>query len=129
MNVGTHSTSDHTSELSRGQGPTRVLVVAGASAADVERELRESLLGAIADGAREILLDLQEVDLITSSSLQLVEAVSATLADRGGALLVLTGGQRDGEPYLMREVRGTARDALLDGRGATVSDAPPAERR
>jgi hypothetical protein len=122
MRPSSHATSSHgNTPPDPDRVQTHVVAIGGTvAAADVEQELRESLLRALADGAREIVLDLQGVDMITSSSRELVEAVGATLADRGGVLLALTGGQDAGEPYLMREIRGAAGDAPSDGSGADV---------
>lgn len=109
----------------RGRGDTRVITISSAAAADVHNQLCDALLCALADGAREIVLDLQGVELITSSSGTLMEAVGATLADRGGVLLVLTGGHIEGEPLVMREVRGETRERLPDRSGVRASDTGP----
>jgi hypothetical protein len=116
MRHESHSTpsGDGDSGDARGQGAC-VIAVRSTTVDGLEEELRDSLLAALADGAREIVLDLHGVEVITSTSRGLLEAVGATVADRGGVLLVLTGGQMDGEPYVMREIRGAARERSHDG--------------
>lgn len=122
----TQSDSHSTPSASRSpgahaQGDTRVITITSVSSPEADVELCDALLHALAEGARAIVLDLQRVEPITSTSRALLEAAGATLADRGGVLLVLTGGHGEDEPLVLREIRGEPSDVLRGG-GAAASE-------
>jgi hypothetical protein len=103
------------------QARTRVIAITRGAANDIHDELCDSLLGALADGVREIVLDLPTAERITAGSWALMEAAGATLADRGGVLLVLTGGHGEDGPAVMREIQGEMRETPEDGTGVPDS--------
>jgi hypothetical protein len=68
----------------------------------------------IEEGAAVVVLDLNEVDAISSSARDLVASAGSALADRGGVLLAWTTNDVPGErSYVMRELRDTANVALF----------------
>lgn len=91
-----------------------VLVLRGAISDGAEDDLRETLRALIDEGAAVVVLDLNEVDAISSSARNLVASAGSALADRGGVLLAWTTNDMPGErSYVMRELGDTANCALL----------------
>lgn len=72
-------------------GRLRLTLGGRLSAADAAR-LSAELTNAIGRGERHILLDLKELDYISSGGIHAIEAASARLGSHGGEL-VLTGAQ------------------------------------
>lgn len=68
--------------------------------------LRSDLLQALEHGAREIVLVVRPSGTIAVHDRELIEAVGTALAERGGALLTLTGDVDDPDAFLVRELRG-----------------------
>lgn len=68
------------------------LTLGGRLGAATTARLSAELADAIGGGERHILIDLKELDYISSSGLRAIEAASARLAGEGGELL-LTGAQ------------------------------------
>lgn len=98
-------------EALRGRAPLAGPAIVVAYEPGTSDTLRGDLLRALGDGAREIVLVVRPSATIASHDLELVEAVGATLADRGGALLTLTGDALDTEAFLVRELRGAKNSA------------------
>jgi anti-anti-sigma regulatory factor len=91
-----------------------VLVLRGAISDGAEDDLRETLRAVIDEGAAVVVLDLNEVDAISSSARDLVASAGSALSDRGGVLLAWTTNDMAGErSYVMRELRDTANSALF----------------
>ena len=91
-----------------------MLVLRGAISDGAEDDLRETLRAVIDEGAVVVVLDLNEVDAISSSARDLVASAGSALADRGGVLLAWTTNGIPGErSYVMREMRDTANFALF----------------
>ncbi len=91
-----------------------VLVLRGAISDGAEDDLRETLRAVIDEGAAVVVLDLNDVDAISSSARDLVASAGSALADRGGVLLAWTASDMPGEQsYVMRELRDTANSALF----------------
>ena len=86
-----------------------ILVLRGAISNAAEDDLRRALRAAIARGAAVVVLDLSEVEVLSSSARKLVAAAGSALADRGGVLLEWTTSHAAGGPvHVMRELRGAA---------------------
>ncbi len=83
---------------------------------DATGKLRRALLHALESGVREIVLVVRPSGTIAADDLELIEAVGSALADRGGALLTITGEAGDAESFLVRERRGERRvaDEMLE---------------
>jgi hypothetical protein len=81
-------------------------VLRGVIGDELVGELREMLQGAIDEGLGAVVLDLGDVDSISSSAREVVVSAGSTLADRGGRLLawIPEGGAEDAA-YVMRELR------------------------
>jgi hypothetical protein len=91
-----------------------VLVLRGAISGGAEDDLRETLRAQIDEGAAVVVLDLNEVEAISSSARHFVESAGSALADRGGVLLAWTTNDVPGvRSYVMREMRDTANSALF----------------
>ena len=91
-----------------------MLVLRGAISGGAEDDLRETLLALIDEGAAVVVLDLNEVDAISSSARHLVASAGSALADRGGVLLAWTTNDTPVEgSYVMRELGDTATCALF----------------
>ncbi len=67
--------------------------------------MRDALLHALASGVREVVLVVRPSGTIAAHDLELIEAVGSTLADRGGALLTISGEAGDAGSFLVRERR------------------------
>lgn len=94
---------------------TGVFVLRGAIGGELVDELGEALRGAIDEGLDAIVLDLGEVDAVSSSARDVVASASSTLADRGGRLLAWAPKDAsDGSSYVMRELRDGSELAPLD---------------
>jgi hypothetical protein len=95
-------------------GRTRAIVMRGAIRGEIAEELRGELRAAIDEGVRELVLDLSEVESISSPTRDLVAAAGTTLARRGGVLLVWWEKDGSAEPgYVMAEVREQALASLM----------------
>jgi anti-anti-sigma regulatory factor len=95
---------------------TWVIAVRGAVGGETASALRDSLLSAIQQGVKEVVLDISEAAAISGPAHELIAAASSTLADRGGSLLVWNSSSAvpgEDATFVMREVRGPVRDALL----------------
>ena len=104
-----------TTDLGHG---ARVIALRGAIRGGAVDELRDRLLAAIDAGAREVVVDLTDVESLGSPVHDLVAAASVTLADRGGVLLVWSRRYAVGEPtYVMTDVRDRAIAELMPNRG------------
>lgn len=104
-----------TTDLGHG---ARVIALRGAIRGGAVDELRDRLLAAINAGAREVVVDLTDVESLGSPVHDLVAAASVTLADRGGVLLVWSRRYAVGEPtYVMTDVRDRAIAELMPNRG------------
>jgi anti-anti-sigma regulatory factor len=85
---------------------TRIIVLRGAIRGKAEEVFRTELLGAIDEGAKEIILDLSETETVVAAVHELVAAASSTLADRDGVLLTWSEKHASGgATYLIAEVR------------------------
>jgi anti-anti-sigma regulatory factor len=107
--------SEH--QVTRAYAPrgTAVFVLRGVIGDELVDELREALQGAIEEGLVALVLDLSEVEAISSSARELVSSASSTLADRGGTLLAWTAKDRPGDAsYVMRELRDASEVAPRD---------------
>jgi anti-anti-sigma regulatory factor len=92
----------------------RVIVLRGAIRGPAADDLRVELLAAIEAGAREVFLDLSDVESLSSSVHDLVAAAGLTLADRGGVLLAWSRKYSVGEPtYVITELRDRALAELM----------------
>jgi hypothetical protein len=85
---------------------TGVFVLRGVIGGELVDELGEALWAAIDEGLAAVVLDLGEVEAVSSSARDVVASASSTLADRGGRLLAWAPKDAsDGASYVMRELR------------------------
>jgi hypothetical protein len=90
-------------------GKARVIVLRGAIGGESAEQLRNELLSAIAADVRELVLDLSDVESISSPIRDLVAAAGNTLAGRGGVLLAWSERHAgDEQAYVISELRDRA---------------------
>ncbi len=94
----------------------RVVVLRGAIRDPEAEELRRELVSAIDAGVRGLLVDLSEVEFLGPTAQGLVQSASATLADRGGALLAWSAKESVERPTFVLSEPGdpTSRDPGAD---------------
>lgn len=104
----------------------RVIVLRGRICDRAEDDLRVQMLAALDDDVHGLFVDLSETDSISSTAHDVVRAASATLHDRGGALLAWRwNGSVDEPSYVLAELQDHGLAELVPVEAGACSDRSP----